>query len=61
MVSLAAESPVTDWMRVVEHAPFSERDTAEGVVFGGKLWLSNGYVTGGALVRDLWSSPDGVT
>jgi hypothetical protein len=49
------------WERVAETAAFSPRDTAEDVVFGGKLWLSNGYVTGGTLVRDLWSSGDGVT
>jgi hypothetical protein len=57
----SAESPAPDWVRVREHAPFCERDTAEGVVFAGKLWLSNGYVTGGKLVRDLWSSTDGIT
>lgn len=56
---LAAESGAADWLRVVEHAPFSARDTAEGVVFGGKLWLSNGYLSGEKLVRDLWSSTDG--
>jgi hypothetical protein len=49
------------WTRVVEHAAFSPRDTAEGVVFQGKLWLSNGYLDGGKLVRDLWSSGDGAT
>jgi hypothetical protein len=41
------------WVRVVEKAPFSPRDTAEGVVFQDKMWLSNGYVDGGKLVRDL--------
>jgi len=59
--ALSAESPAADWVRVTEHAPFSERDTAEGVIFGGKMWLSNGYVTGGKLVGDLWSSTDGIT
>ena len=59
MTSLAAESPAADWRRVAEHAPFSPRDTAEGVSFRGKLWLSNGYLTGNQLVRDLWSSTDG--
>lgn len=56
-VSLAG----ADWERLVEHAPFSLRDTAEGVVFRDKLWLSNGYVTGGGVVRDLWNSADGLT
>ncbi len=48
------------WMRVVDKAPFSPRDTAEDIVVRGKMWLSNGYVDGGKLVRDLWSSSDGV-
>lgn len=55
----AAESPATDWLRVLQHAPFSARDTAEGVLFRGKLWLSNGYLTGEKLARDLWASADG--
>ncbi|HPM80234.1 MAG TPA: hypothetical protein PLF81_06015 [Candidatus Anammoximicrobium sp.] len=49
------------WVRVVDKASFSPRDTAEGVVFDGRMWLSNGYVAGGKLVRDLWSSRDAVT
>ena len=49
------------WGRVAEKAAFSPRDTAEDVVFHGKMWLSNGYHAGGTLVRDLWSSSDGVT
>ncbi|MBI3851358.1 MAG: hypothetical protein HY298_13940 [Verrucomicrobia bacterium] len=57
----AAEFPAADWERVTEHTQFSPRDTAEGVVFGGKMWLSNGYLNGGILVRDLWSSIDGIT
>jgi len=47
------------WVRVTEHAAFSPRDTAEGVAFDGKLWLSNGYYHGNVLTRDLWSSTDG--
>jgi hypothetical protein len=47
------------WTCVTEHAAFSPRDTAEGVVFGGKLWLSNGYYHGNVLTRDLWCSTDG--
>ena len=57
----AAEPHAGDWVRLTEHAAFSPRDTAEGVVFTGKMWLSNGYVTGGTLAKDLWSSSDGVT
>jgi hypothetical protein len=55
----AGKSP--SWVRVVEKAAFSPRDTAEDVVFDGRMWISNGYVAGGKLVRDLWSSRDGVT
>jgi hypothetical protein len=54
----AAKPP--SWVRVVEKAPFPPRDTAEDAVFHGRMWLSNGYVNGGKLVRDLWSSVDGI-
>lgn len=46
------------WECVAEQAAFSTRDTAEGVIFQGKLWLSNGYHAGNILSRDLWSSTD---
>ena len=49
------------WVRVTEKAAFSPRDTAEDLVFGGKMWLSNGYYHGGKLSRDLWRSTDGKT
>jgi hypothetical protein len=48
------------WERVAEHAAFSIRDTAEPAVFRGAMWLSNGYVHGDVLVRDLWRSVDGI-
>ncbi len=57
----AAGQPNYSWVQLTPHAEFSPRDTAEGVVFGDKLWLSNGYTSGGKLVRDLWCSPDGVS
>jgi hypothetical protein len=47
------------WVRMAEKAALSPRDTAEDVVFHGKMWLSNGYETGGKLVRDLWTSSNG--
>lgn len=49
------------WERVVEKAAFSTRDTAEDVVFQGRMWLSNGYHAGNVLSRDLWNSSDGVS
>ena len=48
------------WEQVTDEAAFSPRDTAEDVVFGGKMWISNGYYHGGVLTRDLWHSTDGV-
>ena len=56
-----AEPLQGQWVCVTEHAAFSIRDTAEPVVFDGKMWLSNGYYNGNVLTRDLWSSGDGKT
>ncbi len=54
------DAPATAaWVCVTEHAAFSPRDTAEGLVFDGKMWLSNGYYHGNVLTRDLWCSADG--
>jgi len=56
------------WVCVTAHAAFSPRDTAEAVVFGGKMLarlrrvkLSNGYYYNSVLTRDLWCSTDGKT
>src|SRR5512137_3056439 len=57
----AAKPYAGDWVRVTEHTPFAPRDTSEGVVFRGKMWLSNGWLGENRLERDLWSSTDGVT
>jgi hypothetical protein len=51
--------PLGAWERVTAKAAFSPRDTAEDLVFAGKMWLSNGYYHGNILIRDLWSSTDG--
>ena len=48
------------WVLVNNAAAFSRRDTAEDVVFKGKLWLSNGFYHGNVTHRDMWSSPDGI-
>ncbi len=53
----SAEAP--SWVCVTKEAAFSPRDTAEDLVFAGKLWLSNGYYHGNVLSRDLWSSTNG--
>jgi hypothetical protein len=49
------------WEQVTPAAAFSLRDTAEDFVLDGKMWISNGYITGGGLERDLWNSSDGIT
>lgn len=62
---LGVESPGEpirgEWNRVVEHASFSPRDTADDIVYDGKMWISNAYHNGNVLVRDLWNSADGAT
>ena len=59
IVGTTAVSHAASWVRVTEHAAFSIRDTAEDVVFEGKMWLSNGYYYDNVLTRDLWCSTDG--
>lgn len=66
--TLAAAQEGTDmdrltgtWQCVTAEAAFSPRDTAEDFIFGGKMWLSNGYYHGGVLHRDLYRTSDGVT
>lgn len=50
--------PNPDWVRVLEHAPFSNRDSEGEAVFNGKMWVLGGYTPG--LVRDVWTTSDGV-
>jgi len=47
------------WTRLTAKARFSPRDTAEDLVFAGKMWLSNGFYHGNVLTRDLWCSTNG--
>ena len=49
------------WVKLLDKAAFSPRDTAEDVIYDGQMWISNGYYHGGKLTRDLWRSKDGVT
>jgi hypothetical protein len=49
------------WVLVTPKAAFSPRDTAEDLVYDGKMWISNAYYHGNKLTRDLWCSRDGVT
>ncbi len=56
----AMPTPVHDrWVKITDKAAFSPRDTAEDLVYDGKMWIRNGYYHGGKLTRDLWSSTDG--
>jgi hypothetical protein len=48
------------WELLTEHAAFSPRDTAEGVIFRDRMWISNAYYHGNQLTRDLWRSENGV-
>ena len=56
---IGAGLPAGSWEKVTDKAAFSPRDTAEDLVFDGKMWLSNGYYHGNKLSRDLWCSTDG--
>lgn len=60
-LTMAAAQEQPKWTLVMEHAAFSQRDTAEDAVFLGKMWISNAYNTEGKLTQDLWNSTDGVT
>ena len=48
------------WELMIEEAAFSPRDTAEPLVYDGRMWISNAFYHGQVLTRDLWSSADGV-
>lgn len=48
------------WERVADSTALQPRDTAHGIVFNNRLWVSNGWTHSGVPFRDLWSSRDGV-
>jgi len=47
------------WELVTKHAAFSPRDSAEGVVFNGEMWLTNGWEAAYEYPWDLWKTADG--
>ncbi len=49
------------WELATPEAQFPPRDTAEPVVFDGRMWLSNGYYHGNVHYPDLWMTEDGET
>ena len=58
----SGESASPSWVRVTERANFEPRDTADGFVYNGKMWMSNGYFgSEAAAYHDLWCSDDGVS
>ncbi|MCC7494057.1 MAG: hypothetical protein IT204_16990 [Fimbriimonadaceae bacterium] len=58
---LATGDPLpANWERLAETTAFSPRDTSEDLVYAGKFWISNAFHNGNVLIRDLWSSADGV-
>jgi len=59
-VNAPTTAPPGSWVKLTDHAAFSPRDTAEDLVFDGKMWLSNGWYHNNTHSRDLWRSTDGV-
>lgn len=50
--------PQPRWERLVACSPWSPRDSAGELVFGGRLWLFGGFTPKPA--ADVWSSSDGI-
>ncbi len=50
------------WTRVVEHAPWKERNSHASAVFNDQLWVLSGYTTGfnETTYAEVWSSTDGI-
>jgi hypothetical protein len=51
--------PGPAWKKVADKSPWMPRDSAGELVFDGRMWLIGGFTPG--LVKDVWSSRDGVT
>jgi hypothetical protein len=47
------------WELVTDSPGWEARDSAEGVVFDGAMWLSGGYGDEGSNLKDVWRSYDG--
>ncbi len=48
------------WVDVSDTNGFGPRDSARGIEFDGKLWLSGGFYAGAYSYYDLWYSADGL-
>ena len=52
----------SNWMRVLEHAPWAERMWSVATVHGGKLWLLGGFSNREHVnFAEAWHSEDGMT
>lgn len=51
---------MASWQQLIVNGSgsFPQRDSGIGFKFNDRLFLSNGYVYGGAVLRDLWMSED---
>lgn len=49
--------PRPNWVREMEGAPWTARDSAGELVFENRLWLLGGYIP--KVIGDVWSSGDG--
>jgi hypothetical protein len=56
--ALQAQTSLPAWQLLTSNTEFSPRDSSDDFIFDGKLWLSNGWLMDGSVVRDLWSSVD---
>lgn len=50
--------PLRDWKRLLEHAPFTARDSAGEITHNGQMFVLGGYIP--ELVNDVWASRNGV-
>lgn len=58
-VTVERALPLLNWIKVLDHAPWTIRDSAGALVFNNRMWQFGGYTP--QLVSDVWSSADGVT
>jgi len=57
-VKASRACPTPNWVKVLEAAPWTPRDSAGELVFNNHLWLFGGYTP--ELVNDVWRSADGI-
>ena len=50
-----------DWVKVTEHAEWSDRDSLQPLVFNNKMWIFEGWRGTGNMTADVWNTADGKT